>query len=85
MQKPSRTSGLSSVTRLAEAREGQRVDTSDAAALDSALDLAVSYRGDVTLHLRSMPRFSCAMIEYRKAVFTSNGSRDAFSTGSRAQ
>src|SRR3954462_14590123 len=39
----------------------------------------------VTFHLRSMPRFSCTMIECRNAVFTSHGSSDAFSTGSHAQ
>src|SRR5256714_7092913 len=39
----------------------------------------------VTFHLRSIPRFSCTMIECRKAVFTSHGSSDAFSTGSHAQ
>src|SRR5690242_21180450 len=39
----------------------------------------------VTFHLRSMPRFSCTMIECRKAVFTSHGKKDAFSTGSHAQ
>jgi len=53
MQKPSRTSGLSSAAPPAEGREGLRVDAGDAAALDSALDLAVHYRGDVTLYLRS--------------------------------
>src|SRR5882672_7914995 len=35
----------------------------------------------VTFHFRSMPRFSCTMIECRKAVLTSHGKRDAFSTG----
>src|SRR6266550_5957957 len=39
----------------------------------------------VTFHLRSIPRFSCTMIECRNAVFTSHGSSDAFSTGSHAQ
>src|SRR6476659_4302605 len=39
----------------------------------------------VTFHLRSMPRFSCTMIECRNAVLTSHGSNDAFSTGSHAQ
>src|SRR5712664_1259224 len=39
----------------------------------------------VTFHLRSMPRFSCTMIECRNAVFTSHGNNDAFSTGSHAQ
>src|SRR5687767_8399280 len=39
----------------------------------------------VTFHLRSMPRFSCTMIEWRKAVLTSHGRSDAFSTGSHAQ
>src|SRR5688500_19313668 len=39
----------------------------------------------VTFHFRSIPRFSCTMIECRKAVFTSHGSSDAFSTGSHAQ
>src|SRR5947207_2191854 len=39
----------------------------------------------VTFHFRSMPRFSCTMIECRNAVFTSHGSSDAFSTGSHAQ
>src|ERR1700682_1982105 len=39
----------------------------------------------VTFHLRSIPRFSCTMIEWRNAVFTSHGSSDAFSTGSHAQ
>src|SRR6476620_5789668 len=39
----------------------------------------------VTLPLRSMPRFSCTMIECRNAVFTSHGRSDAFSTGSHAQ
>src|SRR5690349_4295343 len=39
----------------------------------------------VTFHLRNIPRFSCTMIECRKAVFTSHGSSDAFSTGSHAQ
>src|SRR6478735_12061573 len=39
----------------------------------------------VTFHLRSIPRFSCTMIECRKAVFTSHGSSEAFSTGSHAQ
>src|SRR5215207_10208966 len=39
----------------------------------------------VTFHLRSMPRFSCTMIECRNAVFMSHGRSDAFSTGSHAQ
>src|ERR1700704_3100010 len=39
----------------------------------------------VTFHLRSIPRFSCTMIECRNAVFTSHGSSEAFSTGSHAQ
>ncbi len=39
----------------------------------------------VTFHLRSIPRFSCTMIECRNAVLTSHGSSDAFSTGSQAQ
>src|SRR5438045_8258095 len=39
----------------------------------------------VTFHFRSMPRFSCTMIECRNAVLTSHGSSDAFSTGSHAQ
>src|SRR5919199_3132320 len=39
----------------------------------------------VTFHLRSIPRFSCTMIECRKAVFTSQGRNEAFSTGSHAQ
>src|SRR5215210_5605267 len=39
----------------------------------------------VTFHLRSMPRFSCTIIECRNAVLTSHGSSDAFSTGSHAQ
>src|ERR1051325_8682113 len=39
----------------------------------------------VTFHLRSIPRFSCTMIECRNAVFTSQGSNEAFSTGSHAQ
>src|SRR5215210_3049058 len=39
----------------------------------------------VTFHLRSIPRFSCTIIECRKAVFTSHGRSDAFSTGSHAQ
>src|SRR3954465_13673322 len=39
----------------------------------------------VTFHFRSMPPFSCTMIECRNAVLTSHGSSDAFSTGSHAQ
>src|SRR6476620_8599644 len=39
----------------------------------------------VTFHFRSIPRFSCTMIECRNAVFTSHGRSDAFSTGSHAQ
>src|SRR6476646_5457145 len=39
----------------------------------------------VTFHLRSIPRFSCTMIECRNAVLTSHGRSDAFSTGSQAQ
>src|SRR6476619_4772830 len=39
----------------------------------------------VTFHFRSMPRFSCTIMECRNAVFTSQGSSDAFSTGSHAQ
>src|SRR5438046_6930463 len=39
----------------------------------------------VTFHFRNIPRFSCTMIECRKAVLTSHGSSDAFSTGSHAQ
>jgi hypothetical protein len=39
----------------------------------------------VTFHLRSMPRFSWIMIEWRNAVPVSHGSSDAFSTGSQAQ
>src|SRR4030081_1699870 len=39
----------------------------------------------VTFHLRSIPRFSCTMIECRNAVLTSHGRSDAFSTGSHAQ
>ena len=38
-----------------------------------------------TFHLRSIPRFSCTMIEWRNAVLVSHGSRDAFSTGSHTQ
>src|SRR3954465_5162616 len=38
-----------------------------------------------TFHLRSIPRFSCTMIECRNAVFTSHGKSEAFSTGSHAQ
>ena len=38
-----------------------------------------------TFHTFSMPRFSCTMIECRKAVPTSQGMSDAFSTGSQAQ
>src|SRR5687768_8691621 len=38
-----------------------------------------------TFHLRSIPRFSCTMIECRKAVITSHGRSDAFSTGSHTQ
>lgn len=33
-------------------REGLRIEISDAEARDRALDMAVNYRGDVTLHLR---------------------------------
>src|ERR1700730_4189536 len=39
----------------------------------------------VTFHLRSIPRFSCTMIEWRNAVFTRHGTSDAFSTGAHAQ
>src|SRR6478672_2626807 len=39
----------------------------------------------VTFHFRNIPRFSCTMIDCRKAVLTSQGSSDAFSTGSHAQ
>ena len=39
----------------------------------------------VTFHFRSIPRFSCTMIECRNAVLTSHGRNDAFSTGSHAQ
>ncbi len=38
-----------------------------------------------TFHTFSIPRFSCTMIEWRKAVPTSHGISDAFSTGSHAQ
>src|SRR5688572_7618391 len=39
----------------------------------------------VTFHLRSMPRFSCTMMECRKAVHVSHGRNEEFSTGSQAQ
>ena len=39
----------------------------------------------VTFHLRSIPRFSWIMIECRNAVPVSQGSSDAFSTGSHIQ
>src|SRR6187551_1777266 len=39
----------------------------------------------VTFHLRSIPRFSCTMIECRNAVPVSHGRNEAFSTGSQAQ
>ena len=35
--------------------------------------------------IRSIPRFSCTMIECRNAVPTSQGISEAFSTGSQAQ
>ena len=38
-----------------------------------------------TFQILSIPRFSWTMIEWRKAVPTSHGIRDAFSTGSHAQ
>src|SRR3982750_451202 len=34
----------------------------------------------VTFHLRSIPRFSCTMIECRNAVFTNHGSKEALWT-----
>src|SRR5688572_1028692 len=52
MQRPSRISEMNAAPS-AESRERLRVEAADAAALESALDLAVNYRGDVTLHLRS--------------------------------
>ncbi len=39
----------------------------------------------VTFHTRSMPRRSCTMTEWRKAVAVNHGSRPAFSTGSQPQ
>ena len=36
-------------------------------------------------HTRSIPRFSCTMIECRNAVPASHGMSDAFSTGSHPQ
>ena len=38
-----------------------------------------------TFQIFSIPRFSCTMIEWMKAVPTSQGMSDAFSTGSHAQ
>src|SRR3712207_9206308 len=38
-----------------------------------------------TFQIFSIPRFSCTMIEWRKAVPTSQGISEAFSTGSQAQ
>ena len=38
-----------------------------------------------TFQTFSIPRFSCTMIECRKAVPTSHGISEAFSTGSQAQ
>src|SRR5690606_21312770 len=38
-----------------------------------------------TFHFLSIPRFSCTIIECRKSVPVSQGSRDEFSTGSHAQ
>src|SRR3954463_6517607 len=39
----------------------------------------------VTFHLRSIPRFSCTMMECKNAVPVSHGRSDEFSTGSHAQ
>src|SRR5688572_13477449 len=39
----------------------------------------------VTFHLRSIPRFSWIITEWRNAVWVSHGNSDEFSTGSHAQ
>jgi hypothetical protein len=39
----------------------------------------------VTFHVFSIPRRSCTMAEWMKAVAVSHGRNEAFSTGSQAQ
>ncbi len=42
-------------------------------------------RASTAFQTRSMPRFSCTITEWRKAVDASHGISAAFSTGSQAQ
>ncbi len=49
--------------------------------IDSSHEPMISAR----FHFFNMPRFSCTITEWRNAVMVSQGSSDAFSTGSQDQ